>query len=126
MYEFTREQANRLVCCLLNYRSGLLLRVYPPANLAIQRLQNDFIFQVEYINRLTWENNPNNTQTISNYRIYRKGKNEADTAYSLLIQVNGAVLSYEDRGKKSTDLYSYRVTAVTESGSESSPETIGN
>ena len=46
--------------------------VFPPANVRLERLVNDLIFFKEYINRLSWEPNPDNLVRILRYKIYRK------------------------------------------------------
>jgi len=95
--------------------------IYPPSNASLSRLTNNYIFYKEYINRLTWQANDNNISPIAKYRIYRKNKGAADSSYQQLTEVDGSTFRYDDRGLKKTDSYTYRITAITPGGLESSP-----
>ena len=98
--------------------------LYPPVNLAVNKLENSFIFFKEYINRLTWAANPNNLTRIVNYKIHRKGVNE--NKYESIGTSDPSEFSYDDRGLHKTDVYSYQVTAIDEYNRESDPVTTGN
>jgi len=110
---------------LTNYFTAAL-PVYPPANAQLQRLTINYGFFKVYTNRLTWQANPETQATVINYRIYRKPKNESDSSYSLLAELPAATVTYDDRGLRSTQLYTYRITAFSSQGIESEPATIGN
>jgi hypothetical protein len=94
--------------------------LFPPLNFTVQRLPNNFIFYKEYINRLTWQPNPEN-KINAKYNIYRKPLGAPDSAYKLIAAVKENVFQYDDRGLKKNDLYSYRITSVDETGHESEP-----
>ena len=98
----------------------------PPSAFAVQRLENDLIFSKEYINRLSWQANSANTATIASYRLYRKDKGAADSAYTLLQQLGATVMSYEERGLQQSQLYTYKITSVSDKGRESDPVVAGN
>jgi len=100
--------------------------LYPPKNFAIQRLVNDLIFFKEYVNRLTWEENPQNKTTIVSYRLYRKAKGDPDINYQLLEEISPNIFVFDDRGLKEEELYSYRITSADEYGRESDPGEISN
>ena len=100
--------------------------VLPPAGAVLQRLENDFIFYKEYINKLTWTANPENKSTIAAYKIYRKLKGADDSAYALLASLAPTVLVYEDKGLAQEQLFTYRITAVSTRGTESDPVVVGN
>jgi DNA-binding beta-propeller fold protein YncE len=100
--------------------------IFPPANAALSRVENSFIFYKEYINRLSWQANPKNKIAISKYRIYVKRKTDPDTSYQLLKEVDGSVLGYDDRGLKRGDELTYRLTAVNINGLESPAVVVGN
>lgn len=101
-------------------------RPLPPAGLQLQRLENNFIFYKEYVNRLAWQANPAETSIVTHYNIYRKPRNDADTAYALLASVGAAVHAYEDKGLRADQLFTYRLTAVNTLGMESDPVVAGN
>jgi C1A family cysteine protease len=96
--------------------------LYPPINLQVTSIVNNFIFFHENINRISWASNPSNSTRIINHKIYRKGLNE--TAYSLLASVDASHYSYDDRALKNANSYSYQVTEVDEYWRESDPVTI--
>jgi len=99
---------------------------YPPVNLSLQRLENNLIFFKEYINRLSWQPNPLNIIQMSSYRLYYKPRGSGDENYRRLTEVNASTLSYDHRGLKLTDLYTYRITAVNIEGHEGQPVEISN
>ena len=103
---------------------GVSYEVFPPAKAALERLVNDYIFFKEYINRLTWEANPDNLGTILRYKIYRKTRGEPDTSYVLVSEVDATVFRYDDRGLKQGAVHIYRITAVDDSGRESPPAVV--
>ena len=96
-----------------------LTPIYPPINLRLSQLENNFIFFKENINRLSWAANPANGTNIVSHKIYRKANNES--TYSLLATVGGSQYSFDDRGLKAPGNYSYQVTAVDEYERESDP-----
>lgn len=100
--------------------------LYPPSNVKLQRLENNFVFFKEYINRLTWQANPQNKANVVMYRIYRKDRGTADKTFQLIAEVSSSVFTYDDRGLKKTDFYSYGLTAVDDYDRESEPAIISN
>jgi hypothetical protein len=98
--------------------------VFPPVEVKLERLVNDYIFFKEYINRLTWEANPDNLGTILRYKIYRKTRGEPDTSYGLVSEVDPTVFRYDDRGLRKGAVHIYRITAVDDSGRESPPAVV--
>jgi len=98
--------------------------IYPPAQLRLDRLVNNLVFFKEYVDRLIWFPNPNNTQGVVGYRIYRKEKDAGNDSFQLLAQVGTQNLVYYVRGLKKESAYVYRLTAVTESGREGDPAEI--
>ncbi len=126
MFEFTSEQANRAYCGLVNYRPQLGISVLPPKNFRITQVQNNLIFQIEYINNLTWEKNTENTSLIVNYILYRKFTGTLDINYVLLSEMNSQTFTYIDRLKKKSDKYTYKIIGVDENGLQSAPVIISN
>jgi len=100
-------------------------RLYPPANFQVQSLQNDFIFYKEYVNRLTWTANPLNRGVIVSYRLYRKPKGQPDDSFVFYKEFDVSLTSFDDRGLKKDELFSYRLTSVNEKGRESDPVEAG-
>lgn len=100
--------------------------VLPPAGALIQRLENNFIFYKEYINKLTWQINPENQSVLANYRIYRKTKGADDSTYALLATLAPTVFIYEDKGLKKDQLFTYKITALNWRGKESDAVVVSN
>lgn len=100
--------------------------VLPPVGAALQRLENDFIFYKEYVNRLTWAANPGNKAAIAAVKIYRKPKGAGDGAYALLVSLPGTAASHDDKGLAADQQFTYRITAVSSRGVESDPTVVGN
>jgi subtilisin family serine protease len=100
--------------------------VLPPANAQLQRLENDFIFYKEYVNKLTWQANPGNKATIANYKLYKKVKGSADSSYALVSALPPTTFSYEDKGLKKDQLFTYKLTSINSRGKESDPIVVGN
>ena len=100
--------------------------VLPPAAAALQRLENNFIFYKEYINKLTWAVNPENKTVITAYNIYRKAKGADDSAYALLASLAPTAFTFEDKGLAQAQLFTYRITSVNSRGKESDPVVVSN
>ncbi|MBN2346966.1 MAG: S8 family serine peptidase [Candidatus Aminicenantes bacterium] len=100
--------------------------VLPATAFAVQRLESDLIFSKEYVNRLSWQANPENKVTVAGYKLYRKAKGADDGAYQLLQQFAPTVFSYEERGLTAAQLYTYKLTTIDSRGRESDPVVAGN
>lgn len=98
--------------------------LYPPASLKIERLTNNFFFFKEYVDKLSWDVNPNNTAAPVKYRIYRKTAGLADAEFQALGETTADFRYYFVRAVKKTDTFIYRVTAVMADGRESDPAEI--
>jgi hypothetical protein len=107
-------------------QTGQDYAAFPPissvANLRVEnRIERGF-FRGYYLNALTWEANPANITlniTISAQRVYRKGRTEADSAWTRIAELAGTVLKYEDRNLPKDSGYVYAVTCVDDKGNES-------
>ena len=94
---------------------------YPPDNFAVRKLINDYLFFVQYVEKLSWTVNPRNTVPIKSYRIYTRHAHLADQPFELLTEVDGQTFSIERRGLLPEEEYLYKITSVDESGQESEP-----
>ncbi len=85
-----------------------------------QRVLNRSFSQAEYINILSWENNPANAGlAIAAYRIYTVSGGTA----TLLAEVGADVREYSHR-MAGTEAVTYRVAAVTAGGREGAPAEV--
>jgi C1A family cysteine protease len=100
--------------------------VYPPAGLALERLENNLIFSVESINRLGWSINAKNTTSIRAFRLYRKANGSDDSHYQFITELDAAIVTYDDRGLKPGDSYTYGISCVDDLSRESEMAEISN
>jgi len=86
--------------------------IYAPQNFTEQKVLNRSLFQVEYINFLTWQANSNNVSIVK-YRIYQVEGN----AQSLLVELNANTYVWHRRVARDKH-YTYALVAVNNEGKE--------
>jgi PKD repeat protein len=102
-----------------------ILRLFQPLNIQVTSHADASLFQVRYLNVVSWEKNPANDSidaTILTYRVYRKKKPELDSAYAAIGDVSGSTFTFTDKTLKTAgekDLYAYTVTSLNSDGKES-------
>jgi len=89
-------------------------------------VENSLLFFKEYINRLEWQPNPDNINYVSYYRLYRKIKGSSDSEYEYLSRVDGQVFYFEDEMLAPSQLFTYKITAVSQEGRRSDPVFVSN
>lgn len=99
-----------------------LKKIYPPSHFAVKRLENNFGFFKEYIDRLTWRSNARNQGKIIAYRIYALRLKEKGGQFALLAEVDNRTFQFERRGLLADENFLYKITAVNEYGEESDPD----
>jgi hypothetical protein len=98
------------------------IRIKSVANLQVEKRVERSLFSGYTLNVLTWEANPQNAAmglAVSAQRVYRKARTEDNTKWARLVELAGAVLSYEDRNVPEDSDYVYAVTCVDDKGNES-------
>lgn len=106
-------------------KSVPILRLFQPLNIQVESRADESLFRIRYLNIITWEKNPANDAigaAISTYRVYRKKKTEADSAYTAIGDVSGGTFTFTDKTVKNVaekDLYAYTVTSLNSEGKES-------
>jgi subtilisin family serine protease len=96
-----------------------LFPIAPPVNIAAEQETNKSFLQTEYINVLTWENNPYNADNnVTHYRIYSVGSGNQLTR---LGEVDSSTFSYWHRKVNKREEMTYAVSAVDAAGQESPP-----
>jgi hypothetical protein len=89
----------------------------PPRNVAIDTYLD--AGETRKINKLTWEADPENASfTIINYKIYKK---VGSGSFTLLASPPTSTLQYEDLDLDPNLHYTYRMTALSDTGRESQP-----
>ncbi|MFA9452728.1 MAG: S8 family serine peptidase [Candidatus Aminicenantaceae bacterium] len=99
---------------------------YPPENFGLTRLKNDYIFFIQFVDRLEWDANPQNKIPVKGYRIYARPTSGQNLAYELLAEVDADTFWVDHRGLDSQELYTYKITSVDEEGNESVPSFTGS
>ena len=99
---------------------------YPPENFRLTRLENDYIFFYQFVDRLEWDANPKNENPAIGYRIYARRTSGQNLAYELLAEVDADTFRAEHRGLDPQELYTYKITSVDEEGTESVPSFTGS
>jgi subtilisin family serine protease len=92
---------------------------YPPAAFGVHRLENNYIFFIQYIDRLHWQKNPRNQTQVVKYRLYARPAVERLQEYKLLVEFDSATFSYDNRGLLGDEAYNYKIAAVDVEGNES-------
>ena len=95
--------------------------VWAPNNFKVTRLENSLLFFKEYINRLEWQPNLDNTTPLSYYRLYRKVKDSSDGDYEFVTKVDSQTFYYEDIMLAANQFFTYKITAVNQEGRRSNP-----
>jgi uncharacterized protein HemY len=94
--------------------------VAPPLNLKAVQQKNQSFLQSEYLNELTWEENPRNVgKNVTYYRVYLYENGQP----TLLEQVSSSTYQYRHRHAGLRVERKYGVTSVTSDGVESVPFT---
>jgi len=119
---FNREDKASVYYSIYDYPM-IVIFVESALNINVKKNVEKSFFYTGYINYLTWEDNPYNTENNINvvkYRIYRKLKSESITQYKLIKEIDKGTLYLEDKDNISAnDLYSYYVTCVDDEDNES-------
>jgi hypothetical protein len=93
--------------------------IYPPAGARGEKVLNRSLSQVEYINVLTWQADPNNLNVV-NYRIYVV----TGGTRSLLATLGPGELEYWHRRVKKESEYVYQIVAVNDEPREGRPAAV--
>jgi len=96
-----------------------VVKVFPPLNVAVERMEDRSFTHIKYVNKITWSENPENEDVVK-YRIYRRGFNQNDDEFVLIATVNGNTFEYLDKEIGKVRGYVYVVTSVDSHGNESS------
>jgi endonuclease/exonuclease/phosphatase family metal-dependent hydrolase len=96
--------------------ANFLRLIYPPLQLAGQKVINRSLSQAEYINVITWNPNPNNMNIVG-YRIRQTEGN-----FDLLIaEVNSTTYRLQHRKVEKNKTYTYSVVALNSENREGNP-----
>ena len=93
--------------------------LFPPSNFRGEKKKNRSLSQIEYINVLTWEVNPQN-KFIQKYKIYLL----EDGGRTLIGETDAQTFQYWHRKVERESVYRYELRAQDEFGRESDPAVI--
>lgn len=100
--------------------------IYPPKDTNLERLENNLIFFKEYINRISWAADERNKGISLESLLFRKLKGTSDATYELISTFNSTDITYDDRGLKQLDYYTYKVIFKDPKGRKSDPVVVSN
>jgi hypothetical protein len=96
-------------------------KIFPPQSFAVQRIPNNYIFFMQFVDRLTWSANPGNEILVASYRLYESRSDNQDNDFVLIAELDSQTFTYDRRGLFFEENYIYKITSVSESGEESAP-----
>ncbi|MEE9502982.1 MAG: S8 family serine peptidase [Candidatus Aminicenantaceae bacterium] len=96
-------------------------KIFPPQSFAVQRIPNNYIFFMQFVDRLTWSANPGNEIPVASYRLYEIRSDSQDNDFVLIAELDSQTFTYDRRGLLFEETYIYKITSVSESGEESAP-----
>ncbi len=96
--------------------------IHVPLEFTLDRMENDYIFFRQYVDRLKWEANPRNQDNTAAYRIYARKLGQPGGEFELLTELDASASCFEQRGRLLDEAYLYKITAVSRSGEESDPD----
>ncbi len=96
--------------------------IFPPTDFALQRVENNYGFFSQYVDRLSWNPNPQNEFSVREYRLYAREANGENSDFALIAELRSSVFSYDRRGVLEEEIFVYKIISVSETGEESDPE----
>ncbi len=97
----------------ISIQANFLREIYPPVDAMGTRRVNRSLFFREYIDILTWQDDPGN-ERIEKYRIYEF----LQSSHILLGETDAQTRTFWHRGVEGHRVYSYAIAAVNEEGRE--------
>jgi serine protease AprX len=99
-------------------------QIHAPLEFALERVENHYIFFRQYVDRLSWKENPRNQGQVSAYRIYARKLGDPSAQFELLTETTDFFA--ERRGLLGEETYIYKITAVSCINDESDPDYTRN
>jgi endonuclease/exonuclease/phosphatase family metal-dependent hydrolase len=99
--------------------ANFLRIIYPPLQLAGQKVFTRSLLQAEYINVISWNPNPNNANIVG----YRIRQVEGNSEF-LIAEVNSATYKFQHRKVDKNKAYTYSIVAVNNENREGDPACV--
>jgi hypothetical protein len=96
-------------------------KIFPPQSFAVERVPNNYIFFIQFVDRLTWSAHPGNEIPVAFYRLYESSRESQGSDFVLIAELDYQTFTYDRRGLLAEETNIYKITSVSESGEESSP-----
>ena len=96
-------------------------KVYAPIEFSVQRLEDNYAFFIQYVDRLSWKVNPVNQDNIQYYSLSARRIEAVDDRFVLIAELDAQTFVYESKGLLGSETFLYKLTAVDKDGNESSP-----
>jgi len=96
-------------------------KVYAPVEFSVQRLEDNYVFFIQYVDRLSWQANPANQDSIQYYTLAAKSLENENAGFVLIAELDAQTFMYDSKGLLADETFLYRLTAVDKEGNESSP-----
>jgi serine protease AprX len=98
-----------------------LKNIHAPRSFTVSRVENNYGFFLQYVDRLSWAPNPRNNGYFAAYRLYAKQVNSQDQAFILIAELDSQAVDFLRRGLLEGENFLYKITCVSSSGEESDP-----
>ncbi len=98
-----------------------LKSIHAPQSFTVSRLENNYGFFLQYVDRLSWAPDPRNNGQVVAYHLYAKRVNSQDQAFILIAELDNQTVNFLRRGLLEGENFLYKITSVSSSGEESDP-----
>jgi len=98
-----------------------LKNIHAPLLFTVSRLENNYGFFIQYMDRLAWAPNPRNGNQVVSYRVYAKQLDSQDQSFALLAEVDALTFGFLKRGLLEEENFLYKIISVNANGEESDP-----
>ena len=96
-------------------------KVYAPQDFSVRRLEDNYAFFIQYVDRLTWKANPANQDNIQYYALSARRLEDENAEFVLIAEFDAQTLAYDNKGLLGSATFLYRLIAVDKDGIESYP-----
>lgn len=96
-------------------------KVYAPKDFSVRRLEDNYAFFIQYIDRLSWKSNPANQDNIQYYALSARLLDDENAEFVLIAEFDAQTFAYDNKGLLGSETFLYRLTAVDKDGIESNP-----
>ena len=96
-------------------------KVYAPKDFSVRRLEDNYGFFIQYVDRLSWAANPANQDNIQFYALSARRLEDENAVFVQIAELDAQTFSYDSRGLLGSETFLYRLTAVDKEGIESNP-----